>query len=184
MKIRCHRVVSLGVLGVALAVLGCKPPPSKRQFINHIAESNQRLALPALRFRKALFPPDLAGGEFDPGKVDRQTLKAAWDEMDGELRKVRTRYEDEDLPRNSSRASDLKSAYDDYLTAQAKILDKAKDIISVLEDPKVQAGAKKDQVGKLLSEIAKIDGDALGAVTKAQQGYAEAHNFKLVNKLD
>jgi hypothetical protein len=183
MKIRSYRVVSLGVLGVALAVLGCKPPPSKRQFINRMAESNQKLALPATKFRKALFPPDVAG-EFDPGKVDRQALKAAWDEMDGELRKVRTRYEDEDLPRNSSRASDLKSAYDDYLTAQAKILDRAKDIISVLEDTKVQAGAKKDQVKGLLSEIAKIDSDAFGAVTKAQQGYAEAHNFKLVNKLD
>jgi hypothetical protein len=184
MNLRYHRLASLLLLGGVLLVPGCKPPPSKAKFNNGIAEANQKLGQRAMIYRKTLVPQTIK--EFDPDKVDRTALGTAWDEMDKALRDVKDKYADPDfvLPRRSPASEALKTTYDDYLTAQSTILDLAKDINDALADPKLDKAEKKKKVEGLLDEIRKTEDAAFKKLEDAQKGVAEAHNFRVVPKLD
>ena len=184
MTTRWYRVVSAVLLGAAVTALGCKPPPSKRSFNNRMAEANTDLEKAARACRKALFPKD--GKDFDPDQVDLSTLQGAVDGMSSALSKVKSKYEEADLPRRSGAAPALLSAYTDYLAAESKILEKTQEISAVLEDKdkKWSKAEKKDKVDQLLSEIRTLDAEAFKKVEDAQKSYSEAHFFKLVRNLD
>jgi hypothetical protein len=188
MRLKLYRVVLLGLMCAAMAVLGCKPPPSKVQFNNRIAEANTSLGSAGLGYRRALFPPDGKGRDFDPDKVKTSDLRSALGAMDSALSDVKKKYEDADLPRRSSVAAEYRSAYTDYLDVQKKILDKAKEILDVLDDAdkeqKLSKTEKKDKVTQLLNEIRDLENTAFGELEKAQKRYADAHFFKMVQKID
>jgi hypothetical protein len=184
MRFRVHRLAPVLVLGIALAALGCKPPPSKARFNNGIAEANIKLGQKGAAYRKALFPQ--TGKDFDPDKVDRSALQAAWKEMDSALRDVKEKYEDPDfvLPRRSPAAEALKSAYDEYLGVQSKVLELTKEIGEILDDPQLGRADKKRKVDDLLDDIRKAENDGYKKLTEAQRTLAETHHFRPVTKLD
>jgi hypothetical protein len=162
--------------------LGCKPPPSKMQFNNRMAEANKAMGKEAASFRKALFPS--GGKDFDPDKVDRSSLHSAYDRMKKELTTAQSRFEDPDLPRRSSAAEGMKSAYVAYLKEQQNILDKAKEIVDAVEDSRLDRGEKLAKVLGLLDKIQKAEDEVFKELEGAQQKYSEAHNFRVVMKLD
>ncbi len=185
MKLRVYRAASLALLSGAVLVLGCKPPPSKGKFNNGIAEANLKLGQKALVYRKVLFPQQGANA-FDPDNVDSSALTSALGEMDRALREVKEKYDDPDftLPNRSPASAALKSAYDDYLAAQSKILDMAKGINDALADPKLGKADKKRKVEDLLDEIRTAENAAYKKVEEAQKSVSDAHHFKLVTKLE
>ncbi len=184
MTTRVLRTASMGMLIIALLALGCKPPPSKKAFNNKMAQANEDLAKAAKSYRQALF--GAAGGVIlEPEKVVPSALKVAWDKMDTALNNARRMVEDLDLPRNSPTAEGLKTAYQDYLDEQKKILAKCKEIHDLLAKPDLSIQEKKDQATVLLDECRTIDDDAMKKMTVAQKKYTEAPQyFKLVDKLD
>jgi hypothetical protein len=184
MKLRCHRLALLTLLSSAALVLGCKPPPSKAKFNNGIAEANLKLGQKALLYRKLLLPT--GGKDVDPDKVDRTSLTAAWNDMNQALREVKEKYQDPDfvLPRKSTSSETLKSAYDDYLGAQSKILEMAKEINETLGDPKLGKAERKRKVEDLLEEIRKTEDTVFAKLQDAQKGVSDAHHFRIVTKLD
>jgi hypothetical protein len=186
MRLKLHRIVLLGLMCAAMAVLGCKPPPSKVQFNNRIAEANVGLESAGRAYRRALFPPDGKGKDFDPDKVKTSEVQSALSGMESALNDVKKKYEDADLPRRSSAAPEYRSAYIEYLDVQKKIVDKAKEILNVLDDAdkKLTKTEKKDKVDQLLNEIRDLENTAFGELEKAQKKYADAHFFKMVQKID
>src|SRR5262249_44457822 len=108
--------------------------------------------------------------------------------MESALSDVKRKYEDADLPRRSSVAPEYRSAYVEYLDVQKKIVDKAKEIVDVLDDAnkekKLSKTEKKDKVDQLLNEIRDLENTAFGELEKAQKKYADAHFFKMVQKVD
>ena len=85
MRLKLYRLVSLGLLCAATAVLGCKPPPSKVQFNNRIAEANTTLESAGRAYRRALFPPDGKGKDFDSDKVNTSEVQSALSGMESAL---------------------------------------------------------------------------------------------------
>ena len=184
MRLRWHRLASLGVLCAAVLAAGCKPPPSKVRFNNGISEANNKLGQKAAVYRKALFPQ--GGKDVEPDKVDRDALRTAWSDMDKTLRDIKDKYLDSDfqLPRRSAPAAALKTAYDDYLDGQTKILDMAQEINNTLADSNLGIAEKKRTVEGLLEKIKDTENETIKKVLDAQKSLCETHNFKLVSKLD
>ena len=183
MKTSSPRVVLLGVLIVSV-VSGCKPPPSKVQFNNSIAEANKAMAKAATTFRSALYP--VQGKDFDPDSkdLDMAKLRGAQQNMSKALQAAQAEFADARLPRKSQSAQGLKETYDNYLTVQKEIMDKADRIVAVLSDPKMSKAEKKNQVEKLLAEIKDAEEPAFTKLTTAQKNYMDEHNFKAVANFD
>jgi hypothetical protein len=78
----------------------------------------------------------------------------------------------------------MKSAYVAYLKEQQNILDKAKEIVDAVEDSRLDRGEKLAKVLGLLDKIQKAEDEVFKELEGAQQKYSEAHNFRVVMKLD
>jgi hypothetical protein len=176
------RIVSLGLLTAAVVALGCSPPASKAQFNNRMAEANKDLAKAASDFRAALLPAR-GQNDFDPATVKAGELQGALDKITNLIKKLQATYADVDLPRGSSAAEALKSAYLTYLGEVLKIRDKAAEIVA-LANGSLGNAEKTAKIAVLINDIRQMDDAAIRDLQQAQNKYCEAHNYKLVDKFD
>jgi hypothetical protein len=175
------------VLAVALVGLtaGCRlgPPPTKKEFNDHIVLSNRKLAKAGTDFNKALH-----NWFQKKGKVE--AVRTAYNEAEKVVQEINAYYEDAPLPRKKQAAETLLEEYKKYLKVQNDILGEMKTIADAADNiqnyqtTKVDPAEEMKKLQAAMRSIKAQEKTALASLEKAQKSFAEALNFTLVEKYE
>jgi hypothetical protein len=165
--------------------VGCRlgPPPTKKEFNDHIVLSNRKLAKAGTDFNKALH-----NWFQKKGKVE--AVRNAYNEAEKVLQEINSYYEDAPLPRKKVGAEDFLEEYKKYLKVQNDILGEMKTIadaadnIQNFQTSKVDPAKEMTKLQAAMRSIKASEKTALDALQKAQKSFAESLNFTLVDKYE
>jgi hypothetical protein len=189
---RCFLTV---VLGVCLTLsVGCHRPPDKpSRFNNLMGQTQADMRYTADTFRQTV--NQIKGGSWLSGGQ----VRGPYNTMEKEFQKAKKMWEDMWPPKDSETGEALLDAYRNYMDQEEKILQKAHQIVTIVEEndssarkvdakgnaiPKLDPAQQWELINPLLNEMDDMESTALGPVLSKQKDFCKAHNLNLVNPSD
>jgi hypothetical protein len=179
LRTQLHRLLVVVFLLALGFDTGCNPPPPKTRFNRRIVSTTKQLSEAAAAFRKALEPLE-QGKDISPG-----TVQGAFRTVEKSVADAREKYEDAILPLNSDSAVAYLDAFKDFLKTEESIVQtnlKKALTIGLQSDQD-----RKSRWAEIQAEFQAADAaesSALSKLMKAQQAFADEHNYKLDKHAD
>jgi hypothetical protein len=162
----------------AFAAGGCLPP-TRVEFIEHLAADNRKIARAAQAFGQTLEP--MKSGQ----PANASQVRSAYNDLDKVIKDVRAEMDRQMLPPSSNSAKDFLAAYKTYLDAQETAMQgPVLKIVQEVELPTDENGNptvndRYEVIKGLRGQIASQDQTDFAKVNGSQNAYAGEHNYQV-----